>query len=371
MRTTFTSPVRIVTVMFFMTVLAPLSYAQDNLHFISQQGMVTVAPQYQSWSADGLSYSEISTGIGQYYPLSRTASVSVRTAHAATGGDPASVSGLADIQLSGSYHLERYHMIFGLGLNIPSGIKEMTQEEFETSVLFSNTLFDFRIPTFGQGLTLNPSAVWAFPVNDNLVIGAGASYQYRGAFKPVKEFEEFDPGDEVLLTGGVDARLNESNTVSLDLIFSFYGSDKLGSAEIFSAGTKFVARGRWGKSFGTNEFAVDVLYRTFAREEVALGSVLVQGEESLVPSQFELIASYQFAIRKSTRMRLSAGGRFYQETPAAFTGASLFVLGADPEFTLSQSIRIPVHFRLQAGSVKGGANLTGFDLGAGVKIALQ
>jgi hypothetical protein len=350
-------------------VVVPSLFAQDNLHVISQQGTVSIMPLYQSWSVDSR-FSEFSTGIGLYYPLSRTASLSVRTSHAATGGDPASISGLGDIQLGGSYHLERYHLVLGLGVNIPSGVKEMTQEEFETSVLFSNTLFDFRMPSFGQGLTLNPSAVWALPVNDNLVLGAGASYQYRGAFKPLKDYDDFDPGDEVLLTGGVDARLDETNTVSVDLIVSFYGSDKLGSEEVFAGGNKFVARGKWDKSIGTNEFAVDVLYRTLARDEVGVGGVLVPGAESLVPNQFEIFASYRFAIRRNTRMTLTAGGRFYQETPAALTGASLFVLGADPEFTVSEGIRVPVHLRIQAGSLKGGGTLFGLDLGAGVEIGL-
>ncbi len=343
--------------------------AQDDARVIARRASFTLMPVFQLWSVEnGQRFSEFSTVLSLYYPLSRAAAVSFRTSQAATGGDPASLSGLTDSQLGFTYHLERYNVVMSLGLNLPSGVKDLEQEEFNTSLLFSNTLFDFRVPSFGQGVAVNPGAVWAIPLNDDIVAGIGASYQYRGPFKPLKEFDDFDPGDEFLVTGGVDARISETGTISSDLVVTFYGADKLGSSEVFAAGTKIVANAQWRNEFGRSVLTLFARYRSLGRDEVGLAGVLVALDQSAVPNQFEILASYTFPVRRGITMRISGGARVYQETPGPFTGVSLFGLGVDPEFTISPTIRIPLTVRLQAGSMKNNGSLFGLDIGTGINI---
>ena len=343
---------------------------QDDLRVIGRRASVTVLPVFQTWSVEnGSRFSEFSTSLSLYYPVSRAAAITLHTSQAATGGDPTSISGLTDTQLGFAYHLERYNVVMNLGVNLPSGVRDLEQDEFATSVSLSNTLFDFRVPNFGQGVSINPGAVWGMPLNDDLVIGAGASYHYRGPFRPLKEFDDFDPGDEVLFTGGVDARLSATGSISADLVVTFYGSDKLGSNEVFASGNKIVANVRWRNEFGRNVLTVVGRYRTLGRDEVGLGGILVPQDQNLVPDQFEFLASYLFPIRRGITMGISGGGRFFQETPAPFTGASLFVLGLSPEFTVSSTVRIPVSLRLQAGSLKNNGSLFGLDIGAGLNVS--
>jgi hypothetical protein len=94
----------------------------------------------------------------------------------------------------------------------------------------------------------------------------------------------------------------------------------------------------------------------------------VAQDQSRVPDQFEILASYAFPVRRGITMRISGGARVYQETPAPFTGISLFGLGVDPEFTISSTVRIPLSLRLQAGSLKNNGSLFGLDIGTGINV---
>ncbi len=67
----------------------------------------------------------------------------------------------------------------------------------------------------------------------NIVLGLSASYQFKGEFEPVEEIENYKPGNELLLTGGIDVRVNETANFSSDIVFTVYGTDKLSGEKVF------------------------------------------------------------------------------------------------------------------------------------------
>lgn len=90
----------------------------------------------------------------------------------ASGDNIQTINGITDTQLSFSYHFEPVNLIFNLGLNLPSGKKRFTSEEFQTSSLISTNIFNFKVPGFGQGLNISPGLTWAFPVNEKYSPGS-------------------------------------------------------------------------------------------------------------------------------------------------------------------------------------------------------
>jgi len=355
-------------VLMFWTVTSGLSRTDDDI--IRRQGFVSALPVYQTWTIkDGDRYSEFSSPVMLYVPLSRVSSVMLRGARANTGGDARSLSGFTDAQLGLTYHLEKYNVVFSLNVNVPSGINEFDQDEFGTSLVISNTLFNFQVPNFGQGFNVTPGFVWAIPVSNTLVLGLGASYQYRGSFKPLAELDDYDPGDEILLTGGFDVRMGETSTLSVDMIFTSYGRDKLGGDVVFGSGSKIVANVQFRKDLNLNELRVLARYRTLSKSDIAYGGILVPEQDKVAPNQFELLASYRARLRETLFINFLAEARFFEESPDLFSSVSLFAVGIAPEFSLSSDLTLPARLKLQAGSLKGGRSVLGVELGAGLRLS--
>ncbi|MBM2840809.1 MAG: hypothetical protein HW412_1337 [Bacteroidetes bacterium] len=349
--------------------LAGHALAQNDAYVVSQQGVVNLLPLYQSWSVgDGVKFSEASAAISLYTPLSRVASVSIRAAGGGSSGDVTKLSGLADGQVSASYHLERANVVLSLGVNLPSGKKKLTQEEFETSGLISNPIFHMQVPNFGTGFNIDPGIIWAMPVSETVVLGLGASYQYKGKFQPLEEFGDYDPGDEILVTGGVDARLSEGTTLSADLVFTAYGKDKLDGTDVFAAGRKIVVNAQFRKQFTVDELWLLARYRSRGKAQMQLGNIFATEDEKTEPDQFEFSASYTIGINNSFSLSILAEGRFYQETPADFSGVTLGGVGLAPTFKVSENLSIPARFKFFTGTTKNDKTLTGVEAGVGVII---
>jgi hypothetical protein len=230
----------------------------------------------------------------------------------------------------------------------------------------SANIFNFQVPNFGQGFNISPGLTWAAPVRDNFVLGLGASYQYKGSFKPVAGLTgDYNPGDEVLLTGGLDLRLNETTTLSSDLIFTLYSMDKIGDTEIFAAGNKLVANAQFRKYFDFNELWLFARYRSSAKNDLAAGGQLVTEDEKTTPDQIELLGHYQARFTRRFSMRFLAEGRVYQDTPV-FDGVKLFGGGLAPVFLLSPNFQVLGHFKYLTGGFDGGARLSGLEVGVGM-----
>jgi hypothetical protein len=318
---------------------------------------------------DGNAFSETSVGISLVQPVGRQTTISLRGAGASAGGDITSLSGLADAQLAIQHRLESQHLVLSLGFNFPSGHKELTSDEFQTSLLLSNRFFDLETPNFGTGLNINPGVIWALQVNEDVVLGLGASYQYKGKFKPLEGLGDYDPGDEVLLTAGVDVAPGKTETASADIVFTAYGKDKLDGDEVYASGNKVVANLQYHKYFDYDQLRVLARYRTRAKNEFAIGKNFVTESEKTDPDEFDLVGSYLIWFNENVTVGILGEGRFYQVTTASFQGKSLFGVGATPVFAVSPAVKIPATVKFQFGSLEGGGTVSGIEVGVGVEVA--
>ncbi|MFQ5825323.1 MAG: hypothetical protein ACE5JB_14880 [bacterium] len=347
------------------------AYGENDAYIIRQRGFIKLMPLYQSWSIEGYNdFSEFSVLEFAYFPLGRNLSMALRGGQATANGDNLqSLSGVIDTQLSFSYHLESAHLVLNLGLNLPSGKKELNLEEFVTSSLISNNILNFQVPNFGQGLNVSPGFTWAVPVSENFVLGLGASYQLKDKFKPIKDFsDDYNPGDELLLTGGLDVRLSKTATFSTDIIFTTFGTDKIGNQEVFASGNRVVVNGQFRKYFNFNELWLFARYRSRAKSELAVAGQLVPEEKKTNPNQLEFMGHYRIRLSRRFYASILVEGRFYQETPAAFSGINLLGGGIAPEIYLSSNFKLPLIFKYLTGSFKNGPNISGFEIGIGFSI---
>jgi len=360
---------RITQTLILLSLLACVGFGQGDTYVISQQGFLSLFPLYQSWQvAGGIKFSETSGGLMLYTPLSREASVTLRGAGGSSNGDIAKLGGVGDAQIMFNYHAERANLIFSLGINLPSGKKKLTQEEFETSGILSAAIFHMQVPNFGMGFNVEPGVIWAIPVNDDVVVGIGATYRYKGKFQPLEEFGDYDPGDEILVTGGADIRLAEGTTMSADIVFTTYGRDKLDGAAVFTPGNKIAVNMQFRKQFHRSDLSLYGRYRSKGKSEFDIGGVLVPEDEKTDPDQVEVSGTYNMRLNDQVSLAILSEMRFHKETPAPFTGITLIGVGVAPTLKVSDNISVPARFKYLTGKTKDDKTLTGFEAGLGLRI---
>ena len=355
-------------ILFLILLTGASVFADDDIFIISQKGFVKILPIYQSWAVDDSNkFSEFSIPMLAYLPFGNNFGLSLRASQATTNGDYVQdLSGITDTQLACSYYLNWANMVINLGVNIPSGKKELTYKEFNTSYLLSLNHFNFQVPNFGQGFNFSPGLSWAAPLGDNSVFGLGAAYQYKGKFKPFEYMiDDYDPGDEIVLTAGFDQRLNATTTFSIDAIYSIYGTDKIGEDQVFASGNKIVANVQVRKYFGFNELWLFARYRSKDKNSVAIAGKLFEEEEKTTPDQIEVFGQYRLRFNRGFFTTFLAEERFYQETPA-YPGVNIFGFGIAPEIAFFSNFKMTTRFKYLLGSYKDGSKIAGMEVGFGL-----
>ncbi|HXX63022.1 MAG TPA: hypothetical protein VEO56_04415 [Bacteroidota bacterium] len=342
--------------------------AQTDQNIISRQASISIQPVYQSWSDKdaGYSFSEFSTLLAAYIPLGRNASFTLGGGGAASGGDVTQLSGLTDLQLGFSYYLESANIVFSLGINTPIGKKELTQNQFVTSVLFSDPLFNLAVPAFGQGLNLNPGIAWVAPLSDKLVLGLAAAYQYRGKYKPISGDPFYAPGDEFTGNIGLDLRASETQSFSTDFMFTKYGDDQFNDKKVFESGNSYWFNIQYKQYFRDNELDVFAGYRSISIGKIAGAGGLINAAERLEPGRFEFIPQFKQVFSQRFAMTYMAEVRIFEKTKAPLSGEKVFGVGVQPVISLANGVFFPGRLKVDFGSLKDNSSISGVDAGLGI-----
>jgi len=355
--------------LFLLSLLMPAApaLAQVDAYLSSVRPPVQVSMMgiYERYVDEDVAISQFSVPLSVLIPLGNSVGIGLQTSPAAAGGDALeSLGGLSDARLALSYYarMGTSSIVASVTANLPSGRKGLTSAEFATSVLLSQNFYEFRVPTLGQGLNLAPGLTWATPLSDDVVLGLGAAYHFRGGFEPLEDGVQYDPGDEILITGGLDAGLSEAWTVSGDLSFTYYGTDTVGDVERYRSGSKVATTLQLARRSNQNELRLLARYRTRARGEVPLAGDFVTEEERTVPDHVLLHAGYRYTTN-ATAVTLFAQGRLFSETQV-YPSTRVADVGVLPEYALSAQWSLLTRFVYTLG------DFSGFEGGIGLSARL-
>jgi hypothetical protein len=300
----------------------------------------------------------------------RSSSIAVSSRYASVNGDVSSLHGLSDMQFIISHKLEKYNLVFNAGLNIPSGKTKLNTDEFITSRIISQNLFNLKTPNFGQGMNVFLGATWTYPPSDKLVLGTGLSYQIKSKYQPLDTVSmKYQPSNEVSATAGFDYKFNEFSTLTTDITAVFYGSDKVDNVKIFSAGDRAVFSSVYKKFFGYNLLSVLLVYRFISSDKLAVNNPFIENEK-FNPNQFYMGTVFTHRISGNVILKYGAALSLFEKTASPFSGYTLFNISLSPEFKLSPEIRIPVILSFASGSAKDKPGIKNYEIGAGIKISL-
>jgi hypothetical protein len=352
--------------------------ADESPDIISKQGLVSVNGVYQSWSfGDSSRISEFSVPVSIYFPMNNRFSVSAFLSQASSSGETSGFSlqklnGISDAQFSLNYYIEDKNILLSLGGGLPIGKKELSLDEFATSVILSQNAFNFQVPIFGQGFNLSPGFTWAKPLNEKAILGLGGSYQMKGKYLPIQDMpEDYDPGDEVLLTGGLDYQLSEIEALSFDLTVNFYGKDKVSDLEVYKSGTKIMAATQYKKFIGYDLFWWFGRYRSRAKSDI-FASASTSKSIKTQRDEFESIGMYRKRLNPKTSLTYTAEARYFFRTDA-ISSAYQAGVGILPETQVSPNTKLQGRFKLFVGKENSippeGETVIGIEVGAGIEYA--
>ncbi len=345
-------------------------------------GGVVLGGVLQHWSITGLgAISQQSVPISISLPLANRMLLSVSTSGMNTSTNArvdTLIRGIVDTRLSFSYVLPGDKVWLTAGFNLPTGKTKLDTIETRMVSLVSQTAFNFKVPTFGQGTSGNFGLVYAGTITRRLVLGIGASYNYKGSYEPINinPIPKYDPGDEVSANLAFNfITYSKASRISMDMTATYFFEDKINNVVRYHSGPRAI--GLVTYSLKTGDF--NHLLQTRVRYHLPNKTIGIGSTEYQSATQIE--TQYSISMPVNNWMNGTIIGEYKSYTPdqTTITGsvvetgkAGIVSFGGDAGFLISDIFYPTVSIRYSTGSIvyEGNQyNVSGIDVGVGVKIS--
>ena len=283
--------------------------------------------------------------------------IGLRTGHTETRGRATSgnaiepLSGLTDtdVVVGVARPLGRGGLLATLGATVPTG-EAATPEQARTAFLLGQPFHGFRTTGVRQGAALSPGLAFAIPLGADIALGLGASHRIRGSFEPPFGTARYDPGDETLLTVGLDARVDDA-VLAVDVTAARFGDDVWGE-ERYEVGRALAAEASWTGALGETptRFGVRIRRRTDTSPPVETGRRT--GLAATVPSEGHVSAAVRLPLQTRAHVDLDVAGRHYAAS-RAFGSVTLVEVGIAPGASLNEHLALQGRLSLTAGDLAG------------------
>ena len=329
--------------------------AADVLTSSERSVRIRLQPIYQRFEDEGRTLTQWSAPVVAVVPFQERWQVSIRGSGAsATGDNLTTLSGLSDVRtaLSYTWPVGGGSLIASASVNAPVGKEELTRSEFNVARLLSRNFYPFRVPGFGQGLGAGTGVTWAVPVTKSVVMGIGGLFRYHGSYSPTaNQQEEYDPGEEGRLTGGIDFQLSSVSALSADVSYFLYGTDTVGGADEFDVGNQLSVRVQYLREMEQRTIRIVGRYRQHEKSTLPLRTG-VDRSLQVLPTRATLQAQYRTRLTDRINVRVSVTGRWYDET-SAFERKTVVTAGLKPQFEVTDRFTLVPGAAYTAGSITG------------------
>jgi hypothetical protein len=230
-----------------------------------------LAPQYQQYrikapANETISQLAIPVFVTMPFGSRFTMDVGTSYTHSAVRSDAVDsrISGLTDTQLRGNMTLGGDFIVLTLGLNLPTGRRSVTLDEFSAASRIGSDFLAFPISNMGTGFAATGGIAVARPVGD-WALGFGAALRRSQEYEPFNipsQTLAFRPGNEYRVRAGADRAVGDGR-LSLGLTYSAFGQDDAGGSR-YSVGDRIITQGAYSRPVNGVEVAVGAydVYRT-------------------------------------------------------------------------------------------------------------
>jgi hypothetical protein len=217
--------------------------------------VVRIAPtltSYKMSSPDSAaSLTQTAVPIFIAFPIGAKASIDIGTAFGASSatvdGRAASINGLTDTQIRGSYALSD-NVVITLGINAPTGKATISTSQLEIAGLLGTDLLGNAVPAYGSGLAITGGIAVGRQVGGWNVSG-GASVRQATGFAPFDTGSvRFVPGSEYRGSLSGDRELG-GGRLAIGMTASTFAGEKFGTTAT-ATGNRYLGQAAWIGSLG-------------------------------------------------------------------------------------------------------------------------
>jgi hypothetical protein len=173
-----------------------------------------------------------------------------------------SLSGASDVRVQINQSLFEDHIVIGGGMNLPVGSRRLDYA-VDTAIInmLSENFLSFPMRRFGQGFGVS-AMIGGATMLGSFKAGLGLSYEYTGEYFPYEGIGEYDPGNVVNITAGIDKSSSRS-VFFADLIVTLYSDDSFEGRKSFKQSPQVAIR--VGSVKRTGSFRTDWTLRYLRR----------------------------------------------------------------------------------------------------------
>lgn len=345
---------------------------------------VTMGGVVQQWSITGLgTISQQSFPLSISLPLGNRMLLSVATSGmntSTTAKVDTSNNGMVDTRFSLSYVLPGDKVWLTAGLSLPTGKTKLEQKELQMTTLISQTAFNYKVPTFGQGLSGNFGLVYAGTITRRMVLGIGASYNFKGEYEPINlnpsANPKYNPGDEISTNLAFNyITYSKSARLSMDVTATYFFKDKINDVIKYQSGSRAIGLISYSLKMGTFNHLLQT------RMRYRLPNTRFEKDTTEYTSSTQIEGQYSLSTRLNDWLNGTIIGEYklYSADQTIIAGnlvetgkAGIASLGGDAGFLFSDIIYPTVSIRYSIGSImyEGKSyNVSGIEAGVGVKIS--
>jgi hypothetical protein len=355
------------------------SSGQIQLRRLQTEMTAGAGISFETWKAKNDKVTELAIPIVFIYPYSPKLSLYAITSPVVSNlnaGENYSLSGLSDVKWGGHYLTLGDKLLLTFGINLPTGKHALETEEYAVATVLSMPAFNFRVPSLGQGLDFQLGANSAREFGD-WVVGYGATFLMKGAFKPFKGFDDaYNPGDEITLAAGADRKtvlFGKEMQIKGDALVTLYFDDTWGGKKVFRSGNRILLQILSTFKHRSWDVGLFVRERMKGKNKTGSGDIYETEQKNSNANQFEIQGWGFYPYSRDVRLKAAFEMKLYSDSDYNTGGATLLGVGGGGQFRISPKMVLNGDLRLYFGKIKSGAekiNTTGIKLYGGIEYTL-
>lgn len=373
---------KILAGIFLLTVILFLNQPLEGQIVFGQPPSGEIKFIYQSWSIDDtlgatMDLSQWVLPVYGYVPLKDNFELIFTSSTASTnqslqeGGSETSLSGLNDTRLSVYGSFLEDQLLFGLGVNLPTGKKALTNDEIGIADLLTESFFNFPVKNYGEGFGINLEAGYAHSI-EQYTYGIGVGYTLKTSYEPLQGTDDYKPGN-MFRAGGYGSVTLEDFLVRLSIVYNIYSKDKLGGTPVFQDGN--ILDGRLEFNYSQDKFRAFTGIRGIIRgKDKRLNEGVLEtevykshGAETRLYGRATYQVHPQLGLTALLDYKNVSANDYPEGNIRSFGSSDYFGIGFGGNTLVAEMVRGFAEFEYFTGSADGGnLDLSGWQIGLGV-----
>jgi len=361
---------------FLFIVLLPLIiHAQISKSSFYRSTDIKSGFSYQTWSTENdQTISEMVIPINIIVPVSKkvTFTASTNSAFADLNTASTKLNGLTDTRITGSLVTLDDKLLITAGVFLPTGKTKLESDQAAVASALALYPLNFRVPSFGQGLMANVSAVMAIETK-SFIFGGGLGFVYKNGFKPYTNYDAvYKPGMEFSVNVGGETNGSRKFKLTFDVTYTLYGKDTYDDTEVFKSGNKLIADLRALFKFRGLDLLVFARERTKGRNDRGLGNLSTE-EKNSNGNQIDFGSIAYVPLSNSVGWKVLADFKYYSTNEYDNNGAKIFGGGTGFNFKLSDNFSFDLMGKFSTGTLDNKSTslgVTGIEFGGNIIISL-